>query len=249
MSIVKILSFDIGIINLAVCLLYLNKETQIWTIEKWNLINISNIKVQNNIPCSYININKACKKNATYNINNSINYCTIHSKKFTNKTKIISCKTDNYDIIKSNLIKELDKYPEYLGVDYVLIENQPSYKNPKMKAISTLVYDYFLIRGIIDKHITNSTISSIKFVSPTSKINMLPKEYIDKIKIAKTTETKSKHYSCIKKLTIEYCKNLISNDNKWTEYFNAQKKQDDLADCLIQGLIYCKKNNIFTIDI
>ena len=46
---------------------------------------------------------------------------------------------------------ELDKRKHFLECKMVLIENQPTLKNPKMKAISSTIYDYFLIRGIIDK--------------------------------------------------------------------------------------------------
>jgi hypothetical protein len=56
----------------------------------------------------------------------------------------------------------------FLDVEEVLIENQPSLKNPNMKTIATLLYSYFVFRGIIDKEKTKSKIENIKFISPFS---------------------------------------------------------------------------------
>ena len=56
--------------------------------------------------------------------------------------------------IKLNLINSLDK-KQFQDIDYVLIENQPSLKNPKMKSIAETLYSWFLIRGIVDKKVNN----------------------------------------------------------------------------------------------
>ena len=53
-------------------------------------------------------------------------------------------------MISENLIKELDERPKLLDIDTITIENQPAFKNPKMKSIQTIIYTYFLIRGRID---------------------------------------------------------------------------------------------------
>ena len=51
-----------------------------------------------------------------------------------------------------------------------LIENQPTLRNPKMKAISSTIYDYYLIRGIFDKDRTNSNIKLVKYEIDMKKI-------------------------------------------------------------------------------
>ena len=53
-------------------------------------------------------------------------------------------KNTDIDKLKYNLWILLDKLPELLKVDEVIIENQPSLKNPKMKSISETLYNYFL---------------------------------------------------------------------------------------------------------
>ena len=38
----KVLSWDVGIINLAFCLIDYNTETKKWKILDWNIINLTN---------------------------------------------------------------------------------------------------------------------------------------------------------------------------------------------------------------
>ena len=68
--------------------------------------------------------------------------------------------------LKLNLIKCLDARKDILlqNVDMVLIENQPTFKNPTMKSVSDTIYTWFMIRGIIDKDINNSIITDVKFI-------------------------------------------------------------------------------------
>ena len=67
-------------------------------------------------------------------------------------------------------LNELDKKKHFLECSIVLIENQPTLKNPKMKAISSTIYDYFLIRGIVDKQLNNSKMEKFEKKSPLVKI-------------------------------------------------------------------------------
>jgi hypothetical protein len=41
-----------------------------------------------------------------------------------------------------------------------------------MKSIAYEIYDYYLIRGMIDKEITKSNIKKVKFMSPSNKIKL-----------------------------------------------------------------------------
>ena len=61
--------------------------------------------------------------------------CEEHGEKFT----------DDFDHNKK-MVQELDKHPNFLECDSVIVENQPSLKNPTMKSIQMMVYSYFLIR-------------------------------------------------------------------------------------------------------
>lgn len=205
--------------------------------------------------CEYIykNNNKCLKKSNFTNININKCFCNIHAKQnFKNecnqikleKYKIKSSKLLNFDNVKFNLMMCLENKPELLKSDIVLIENQPSFKNPRMKSIASTIYDYYLIRGIIDKNITKSLINQVKFISPSNKLKLASEgDKLELVKI-KNNNNETKQYKLTKSLGIKYCYELISHLPKWTEKLNNTKKKDDLADCFLQGIYYYNKNLI-----
>ena len=123
-----------------------------------------------------------------------------------------------------------------MDANVILIENQPSLKNPKMKAISSTLYDYFLIRGIFDKEITKSNITRVKFMSPSNKLKLADEG--DTKKLVKLKGNDAKTYKLTKSLGIKYCKEMIEPYNNWKVVFNSHKKKDDLADSFLQGMYY-----------
>ena len=114
-----------------------------------------------------------------------------------------------------------------------------------MKAISSTLYDYFLIRGIIDKDLNNSKIQFVKYMSPSNKIKLADNNSLIKIKKEKNS---SKQYKLTKNLAIEYCSKMITHMPEWLAYFQSKKKKDDLADCFLQGVYYYTKNILKKID-
>jgi len=73
----KLLSFDVGIRNLAYCLI--EKKDDNFKILKWDIINLA----ENQKTCSVINRNnKKCQKNAVFinNYNGGLYYCKTHNK-------------------------------------------------------------------------------------------------------------------------------------------------------------------------
>ena len=192
-----------------------------------------------------------CKKFASF-INNECFYCTTHAKQIykslVNQAKLKTFKTKsstslNFDDVKYSLITELEKRPELLRANYVVIENQPSMKNPRMKSIASTLYDYYLIRGIFDKKITNSNITQVKFMSPSNKLKLASDGDTKQLIKAKNTDD-TKAYKLTKSLGIKYCLDLISHLPEWTKHFNSFKKRDDLADSFLQG-IYFTSNVLF----
>ena len=130
--------------------------------------------------CCHLVKKNPCNKNAGFSKNNN-SYCNTHAKlllKNINNTiklkpyKIKSSTTLIFDEVKYNLMMELEKRVSLLNANYVVIENQPSFKNPRMKSIASTIYDYYLIRGIIDKKTTKSNISHVKFMSPSNKLKL-----------------------------------------------------------------------------
>lgn len=289
----KILSWDVGILNLAYCLIEYNNETD-WKIIDWDLINLTNrekikcfdcgknpslcqeiygsgIKIYtckthckklNNTPPEFnvvvkeiteektcqFESKKKCDKKAVYNFN-GINYCKTHCKSEYNKFAKSyeakpfskkSVKSIDLGVLRLNLIKQLDLRKNLLEADIVVIENQPTLKNPRMKAISSTVYDYYLIRGIIDKEITKSKIEKVKYMCPSNKLKLADDG--DTQKLVKLKGDEAKTYKLTKALGIKYCKEMIKKYPEWLEKINSHKKQDDLADAFLQGMYYIINN-------
>ena len=172
--------------------------------------------------------------------------CIQHAKQYHNNiNKLLDLKnfklkkssTLNFDDVKYGLIMELENRPNLLLADYVVIENQPSFKNPRMKSIASTLYDYYLIRGMIDKK-NNSFISQVKFISPSNKLKLVNIDDSNEISELKKTKNDAKSYKLIKTLGIKYCTNLIQHLSVWNTYFDKHKKKDDLADSFLQGIYF-----------
>lgn len=190
-----------------------------------------------------------CDKSASYyrTINEETCYmCTTHAKQNYKSEckssqlklfKLKSSTTLNFDDVKYSLIMELENKSNLLISDYVVIENQPSFKNPRMKSIATTLYDYYLMRGIIDKVKTKSNISQVKFMAPSNKLKLTNVDDAKQlIKVKGTDDTKT--YKLTKSLAIKYCLELTTHLESWQKHFNSHKKKDDLADAFLQGVYF-----------
>jgi hypothetical protein len=175
-------------------------------------------------------------------------YHTIH-KKCLNELKSKPIKKLNSSKFPTSklqltLVNKLDEMSEIIfSANHVIIENQPSLKNPKMKAIASTLYDYFLIRGLVDKknNSDNLGINKIIHISPSNKMKLDEK---NRKKLEKTS--KSKKYKLTKSLSIKYCKKILKNREKELELLLKHSKQDDLCDALLQSFYYVnKKANYF----
>lgn len=184
-----------------------------------------------------------CDKNAKMGISNTEymwceKHCDKNSQKFLKRIQKKKMNTASYkqnlQLLASKLFSILDKHKEFMTVDEVLIENQPTLKNPTMKTISSILYSYFVIRGINDKELTCSKIKEIKFISPSNKLK------VNKPIMLKTLQDANKEnketYKLTKQLGIKYCVALINDSQK--EILNKYKKKDDLCDAFLQGFQY-----------
>ena len=140
-----------------------------------------------------------------------------------------------------NLISKLDKNLDLLGVDYVLIENQPSMKNPKMKSVAETLYSWFLIRGLVDKK-NNSSLKKIFYLSPSNKLKINDDNIQAEIKKLKD---QGKKYKFTKNTAIVYTRNLLKDDSDWLAHLNKHKKKDDLCDSYLQGVYFINNVNKF----
>ena len=104
----------------------------------------------------------------------------------------------NINILFENIPRKLHELPQLLDVDIVVIENQPSLKNPKMKSIQMILYSYFIILGkVIGNDNNSSYIDKIDFCSASNKLKVydgpeiilsVPKKRISKVKSDETVK-------------------------------------------------------------
>tara|TARA_B100000780_G_scaffold104434_1_gene73041 strand:- start:1320 stop:1898 length:579 start_codon:yes stop_codon:yes gene_type:complete len=187
-----IISFDIGIKNLAYCILYKNDKEEI-IIEKWDIIKV----LEDDEKCKQVPLNE----------------------------------------ITTRLYNKLQEELEDSEITEVLLENQPCLKNPVMKSIQMIIYGFFHYQ----KTLLGREIENIKLINASNKLKVGKnfneinnQEHIIKIK---------NKYNRNKKLAIEYTNKLLKDRVKKDyeelyEFFNNNKKKDDLADAFLQGLYY-----------
>ena len=221
----KILSFDVGIKNLAYCLL----DTTDKSILDWGILNISVDPT-----CDHINKGKCCDKTAKKMIKDTgFKICTGHTKIKLYKDKKMRNvpKLDNHMLsLGKQIVKTLDDKEEFLKVDIVCIENQPALKNPTMKSVQMLLYSYFLVNGVT----TDKLVSNILMINARNKLKVYtgPKVECD----IKETYKRNKF------LAVLYCDYMIKDndkiDKKYHKLYDDSKKKDDLSDAYLQGIYY-----------
>jgi hypothetical protein len=246
----------------------INNKSNYYCKKHLSTCDYSNIKYEDlfdsqndkTIQCCYMinskNSKRICDKPSSFKLkdDNTKYFCNFHGKQYyTNIVKISNIKeikikkstTFNFNDIKYSLLMELEKRFNLLSANYVVIENQPSFKNPRMKSIASTLYDYYLIRGIIDKQITSSNILEVKFLSPSNKLKLIDEKDSKKLKenenledSSNITKSSSKTYKLTKNLSIKYCSDIIDNLPEWKKIFKENKKKDDLADAFLQGIYF-----------
>tara|TARA_B100000214_G_C23777926_1_gene539915 strand:+ start:47 stop:730 length:684 start_codon:yes stop_codon:yes gene_type:complete len=226
----KILSFDVGIKNLAYCLI----DDQHYTIEDWGVINISVDPV-----CCHCNKTngKQCDKTAKFVCDDDFYLCSTHKLQKTykdKKTKSVRKSKNPILELGKNMVEKLTKKPNFLEVNTVLIENQPALKNPTMKSVQMILFSYFLINGVKDD---TKPVENIEMINARNKLKAYKGEPIE-------CNIKDK-YKKTKFLGIEYCKNMIQENKKiqekYKDIFESSKKQDDLSDAYLQGIYWLTK--------
>jgi len=193
----------------------------------------------------------------------NLSYCILEKNQEINEIQIIDWDIvnlvdndemkKNRNLIFENIPRKLHEKPQLLNVDIVVIENQPSLKNPQMKSIQMILYSYFLILGKVIGNGDNSLnyIDKIDFCSASNKLKVYDgPEIILEVKPSKKNNNLSEiieppkknkvKYADKKRLAIEHTKYFLEKDEKYKDFFNNHKKKDDLADSYLQGLYYIK---------
>jgi len=238
-----ILSWDVGVHNLAYCILSYNKEAYRFPILKWEVIDLLDTSDggENDDKCTYLMKNgDVCGKKAMFKSSNMM-FCTRHSKVkdvVSNKEigEIVAIKQPTKKEIQEkgslinlgkSMFKKLDERPFMLDVSTVIIENQPCMKNPKMKSVQMMLFSYFVLKGVMP---IESHIDHIQLIAARNKL-----------KVYKGPEIKSDKktvYARTKDLGIKYCTSMIDDDPENSEFLKTHKKKDDLCDAYLQGAFY-----------
>jgi len=186
-----------------------------------------------------------CGKRAHF-MSNMNYYCNAHKKIIIKKMerdgelkkiKRKKCTSKGTLILGEKMYTKLDKIEELLNVDEVLIENQPSFRNPAMKTIASLLFGYFIMRGRVNRR--DGTKINVKWVCPSNKLKVNEDNTLEVIKSSKNDSEK---YKLTKKLSIEYTKILLKNNKKWLNHLAKYKKKDDLCDAFLFSYHYLYKN-------
>jgi len=265
----KILSIDVGIKNLALCLLEVNNNS--YNILKWDVINLCGA-----IPlCKEEVKGKICNKQSKFSRNNKY-YCKTCAKKTqyiipnsklntieNKRIKISELKTiaNDYEVV----IGEKMKKQEIVDV-LIDFKQQKCLENLQQISASTmpLVAIGVAIRENLgtsdynnaDKILIENQISPIANRMKTVQ-GMLAQFFImkgvediefvsaaNKLKLFMGKEKTS--YNERKKIGIEITKNILNADKNIShiEQITNSNKKDDLADCFLQGLWYILENNL-----
>lgn len=234
-----ILSFDVGIKNLAYCLLEYEPQKKTKLIKKWDIVNLSYYDTSDS------EMNYLLGNYKTMKIGQLKEAMTKYQLPTDQKKPELLQTLEKYLIKKGFLkkkmsiqdtgivmVSKLDQLPFLQEAELVLIENQPSLKNPIMKSVQMLLYSYFLIRGMVDLQ----KVTDIKLISASNKLKKC--NTIDKFK------DRSKSYKDRKKLAVDYCYYLLEELEpiEQQDYFSGNCKKDDLADCYLQAMYYLDSN-------
>jgi hypothetical protein len=273
----KVLSIDVGIKNLAYCLFEKLDDSTHFKIIKWDTVNISDQEilkccfVDKNTTCDKsakfrkngkcfclkhskkqeyliptseqnttfinkqkiqklyeiadlysINYEKKVKKQDLINLINDYIYKTYFQ---TIETKSAS-EVNLFDIGKNIKYHFDNLFSNLNNINYIIIENQISPIATRMKTIQGMIVQYFVM--------SNINVGNIEFISASNKLKCCEKK----------EKTK---YSERKKMGIEKCLEIITNDITYNEhitYFNLHKKKDDLSDSFLQGLWFINNKKL-----
>jgi len=150
-----VLSIDVGIKNLAFCLLEKHSSSEHFTIKKWNSINVGEKNVST---CCFIEKNKICNKPTKFFKEDKC-YCLKHSKK---QNFLIPTSDLNINYIKKQKIQDLYKIANKYKINYE--------KSTKKIELIEMLTDY--INKVCFEHVSTVNASKIDLVTIGENIKM-----------------------------------------------------------------------------
>jgi hypothetical protein len=238
-----ILSIDVGVKNLAFCLMSLKgvqEEGNNFNIYNWQSINL----LDEEYPQCKSVIKSGAKKGTMCNKISRIKtdtdeyFCSMHNPDKTRYNPQINTKVKSVSLKDKclALYKLLEGVPELLSRPVEVVIEKQMKLNPTMLQMSHLVYSYFIMKGYI---VTESPIKNVQFVSAKNKLTVYNGPPIDCH--LKNDYNKRKWLAC------EYTKYMLRNDPLHRDYLDKfPKKKDDLSDCYLQGVWWLTKHENFS---
>ena len=213
-----LIGWDVGIKNLSYCVVEYNDNN--YVIRDWNIIDLR----YDNEETKEISDSKSKAK-------------TKEITKTKTKAKEKKCSKISLKDLSRNLYKKLEENNSFSNFDYVIIENQPVLKNPTMKSIQMILYSYFSFKSLGIENFKD-----LLLMNASNKLKVY-KGDIDSEELEKINKLKSK-YSRNKKLSILHSQLILETHSTetWLEFFNSNKKKDDLADAFLMCMYFGIKN-------
>lgn len=226
-----VMSIDVGIKHLAVCIMEKDKTTKKWDMLLWEVYNTMASEESGNICNGTFKNGKACTRKCSMKTDCEF-FCKTHSPKGSKKVKPNKKVFQmSYTEIGTGLLCCMENLfvnnPEIMDrVETIGIELQLA-KNPRMKFAS-----HCILSKLIDIYRLREKQIPIKFMRASLKLKI-------KYTGPTVTHTVKGAYSQRKKCAIIYTRhflNLLEIDSQWSDKFeNCPTKRDDYADTML----YC----------
>ena len=273
----RILSIDVGIKNLAYCLIDVMDDA-IFQIISWEVINLCKDKVH---ICEEKKAGKLCKKAGKYHKNGNY-YCKTHARQ---KAYIIPTKKLQKQKLDKTLFKDIKKICEDMKLSIPkkstkkfclekIRENLAKHYFEEIikvnsKDINLVEYGRNIKQAFNDKLFTNPSLDCVIVENQIGPLalkmkvlqGMIMQHFIEKgcptleqispiNKLKEFIGTKKTTYGERKKLGIIHTRITLNKNNylnKWLEHFERHKKKDDLADAFLQVYWYLKFTGLMKI--
>ena len=232
-----VMSIDVGIKHLAVCIMEKDTITKKYSILLWEVYNTMAAEESSNICNGQFKNGKDCTRKCSMKCSNESTtefFCKTHSptgsKKVKPNKKVFQM---SYTEIGTGMLCCMENlfvnHPEIMDrVTVVGIELQLA-KNPKMKFAS-----HCLLAKLIDIYRLRPVQIPIKFMRASLKLKI---EYTGPTVV----HTVKGAYSQRKKCAVIYTRHfmeLLEIDQQWIDKFeNCPTKRDDYADCILYCMI------------
>lgn len=266
-SVMKILSIDVGIKNLAACVISIDSDSNLSraTVSWWNLIDLTEKAVLCGENCE--KPLRPCGKNATFTATCGLTtfyYCGLHKKLHAPKQEAYIA-----DLAANNLSTPAQK-KKTIGLATLKPVKTRTCKQLPVTDLKISLWRqldalprFLQVQHVIVENqpaIKNPTMKSIAETlfafflcrgiidKPRNNSQIEKVHYVsasNKMKLApefhKELAASKNKYKTTKDLSVRTCMQLMDKDSTGEKFLQDHKKKDDLCDSLLQGLYFLKK--------